>query len=449
MKRILALVLLGAAVSQFAFAQKVVHGEAQLVYVKLKNLDGSISESRVSQPLPVTVRQVDSASVSRTRGGLALPPSPLRGGGGWGMSGVSANQTVYKNDTGDFFVAANGPSCLDDLVLTAAGNGKAWKIVTFGVHLSDNSRVGKFLVRWRGYDTYTAELGPGVMAFSGEFFDAGFYLNRNIFPPTAPEDATFMVTVDLTQSPAFIVPDQVCYLAQQFREPHVVGFPPQEDGEGAFTTVWNTFANNGPQIGLSEDLFWYDSPPDGIYDETEVDMFDPKEGGLGAGNFLFTVEVASSPTTVVNPFSYTWYRGDHLSGNVGSLWFDDENYNVARSGAVPIPTEAPAQIIVESFSPTGTPTSMRIDAQAKVSTPGLSMRIELWNFTTSQWVQVANGSVGLTDTTLIGFSATPGQCVEAGTGTIRAKVSFYVTGVTATWLWNVSVDRIVWTITSP
>ncbi len=449
MKRYIALVLLAAAVSQPAFAQEVSYGEAQLVYVKVKNPDGSISSSRVNQTLPVTIRQVKKSKLPSGLKGPSLFPSPLRDRGGLGLAGASSNQTVYQNELGEFFVAAQGPSCLDDMVLTAGGNGKAWKIVTFGVHLSDNSRTGKFLVRWRGYDTYTSQQGPGVMAFSGEYFDSGFYLERNIFPPTLPEDATFMVTVDITQSPVFIVPDQVCYLAQQFRVPHVVGFPPQEDGEGSFTTVWNTFANNGPQVGLSEDLFWYDSPADGVYDETEIDMFDPKDGGLGAGNFLFTIEVASSPTTVVNPFSFNWFRGTHMSGNVGSLWFDDGNYNVGQSGATPIVTEAPAQIVVESFSPTNTPTAMRIDAQAKVSTVNLAMKVELWNFTTSQWVQVANGPVGTSDTTLIGFSANPGQCVQAGTSTIRAKVSFYRTGATPVFVWTASVDRIVWTISSP
>lgn len=448
MKRYIALVLLAAAVSQPAFAQEVSYGQAQLAYVKVKNPDGSVSSSRVNQTLPVTVRQVEKARVPFGRRGPSLSPSPLRGGGGLGMAGASSNQTVYQNEIGDFFVAAEGPSCLDDMVLTAGGNGKAWKIVTFGVHLSDNSRTGLFLVRWRGFDTYTTQQGPGVMAFSGEYFDYGFYLDRAIFPPTLPENATFMVTIDFTQSPVFIVPDQVCYLAQQFRQPHPLG-PDFEDGEGPFTTVWNTFANNGPQIGLSEDMFWYDSPPDGVYDETEVDMFDPKEGGLGAGNFLFTIEVASSPTTVVNPFSFNWVRGEYVSGNVGSLWFDDGNYNVGRSGASQFPSDPPAQIMVESFSPTNTPTAMRIDAQAKVSSPGISMRVQLWNFTTSQWVQVANGPVGMTDTTLIGFSATPGQCVQAGTGTIRAKVNFYVTGTTISWVWTASVERIVWTISSP
>lgn len=361
---------------------------------------------------------------------------------------MPANLTTYQNEFGTYFVAAEGPSCLDDQVHTAAGNGVPWKIVKFGVHISNDSRTGKFLVRWRGYETFTGSLGPGVSAFSDEFFDAGFYIERNQFPPTPPGQSTFIVTGDLTLNPIFVVPNQTCFLASQFRQPHPLG-PLFEDGEGPFTTEWNVFANNGPQIGTSEDLFWYDSPADGIYDETEVDAFDPEEGGAGAGNFVFKTEIGSGPTQTVNPFMFNWIRGTFLSGNVGSLWFDDSNYNVARAGFTLFPGEPPAQVVVESLSPTANPAAMRFDVDAKASTPGLSMKVELFNFVTNQYVQVVAGPVGTADTALIGFSATPAQCVQPGTNTIRAKVSFYRTGITLQWPWTVSVDRTAWSITSP
>jgi hypothetical protein len=133
--------------------------------------------------------------------------------------------TSYQNEFGTYFVAAEGPSCLDDQVHISAGNGKPWKIVKFGVHISSDSRTGKFLVRWRGYETFTGNLGQGVSAFSDEFFDAGFYIERNQFPPTPPGQSTFMITGDLTQNPIFVVPNQTCYLASQFREPHPLGQP--------------------------------------------------------------------------------------------------------------------------------------------------------------------------------------------------------------------------------
>lgn len=280
------------------------------------------------------------------------------------------------------------------------------------------------------------------MAFSGEMFDFGFYLNRNLFPANSD---TFEVTADLSLNPIAIVQNQTCFLAQQFREPQT----PVEQGEGQFTSTWNVFSNSGPQIGTSQDLFWYDFEPDGIYDETEVDQFDPEQGGAGAGNYRFEIEVGGGSTNVVNPANFAWVRGDHQSGNLGSLWFIDNNYNVGKAGVVPFLTMPPAQIQVESFSPSNTPAGLRVDVVAKVNSPNLAMRLELWKFSTSQYVQVASSPVGFGNTTLIGFAATPNQFVDPSTGMVRAKVSFYATGPTPLIAWNALVDQIVWTITSP
>jgi hypothetical protein len=444
MKRIFALVLLAALGAAVTPAQSVTHATAKIAFIKVKNADGSTTEFRGGGTFPVTIRQIDAVPVG-TLGRVIPRPKGLFERG---RDLLGVNTTVYQNmEQALNFVAANGASCLDDKVHIASGNNKAWKIVTFGVHLADNSRNGEFLVRWRGFDTYTAGLGPNVMAFSGEYFDFGFYLDRADFPPTAPEDATFAVTGDLTLNPVFIVPNQICYMAQQFREPHPGG-PSQEDGEQPFTMVWNVFANNGPQIGSSEDMFWYDSPADGVYDETEVDMFDPKEGGEGAGNFLFTAEVASGNTTTVSPFSATWFRGNPTGGNVGSLWFDDSSYMTAKAGLVLFPSEPPAQLVVETFSPTQNPAGLRFDVNAKVNTPGLAMRIELFNFSTNQYVQVWQGAATMSDQSAIGFATTPPQYVSSG-GLLRAKVSFLRTGLTLLYPWTASVDMVRWTVTSP
>jgi hypothetical protein len=333
-------------------------------------------------------------------------------------------------------------------VILPSGNNKAWKIVDFGVFLTNASRTGEFLVRWRGFSTYVADQGAGVMAFTNSQFDFGFYLDRADFPPGPATGQAYLVTADISLNPLAIVPNQVCYFAQQFRQPHPGG-PLFENGEGPFTNVWNVFANNGPQIGASQDQFVFDFPADGIYDETEWDQFDANEGGAGAGSFLLKVQVGSGNTTTVNPFTFNWFRGVLLSGSIGSLWFSDNTYNVARSGLVLFPGEAPAQLIVESFSPTFTPAGIRVDAEARANTPGLTMTIDMWNFVTSSWQTTGSAPVGTTDSLLQGFTPTPVQCVQAGTGIVRAKLSFRRTGLTLVYPWTVSVDQLNWTISTP
>ena len=417
----------------------------RLEFCKLRNPDGTVSNVS-GVPINVTITPI-TADTYKARTATLRPPAPfaeLTLGVSAKPAFLPANETVYKNDLGSNFVAEEGNSCLDDMTLTAGADNKAWKIVTFGVHLATTSRTGKFLVRWIGWETYTTGRGAGVSAFDDQLFDAGFYLERGTFSSGSD---TFQLTIDLTASPIFIVPNQTCYFAQQYREPHVVGSPPAEDGEGQFTSTWNVFSNQGPQVGGSEDLFWFDDPqPDGVYDETEVDNFGTENPG--AGNFFFEIAVASTNTQDLNPISFQWLRGQAVSGTLGSLWFDDQSYLVGRKFFVLNAAEAPIQLVTETFSPTQAITSLRIDVDAKVSTSGLGMKIELYNFTTNQYVQVYNAAASTSDLRGIGFAANPSQFVQSGTNTIRAKTSFYQIGIVLNNGWTASVDQVQWKVTT-
>lgn len=395
--------------------------------------------------LPVTITSLNSRTVAPIKvkeqpeqhgpfagkGGLFAPASPS-------MSTVTVFQNTVPGST--YIVGETVNSALDDLVLTVQGNNKAWRFVTLGVHLSTPGRTGKFLVRWRAYDQYIPGLGAGNTAFFGEMFDVGFYLERNQFPTT---DSTFQVDIDFSQSPLMIVDDQVCYLAQQFRIPHVVGFPPAEDGEGAFSTEWNVFSDNGPQVGDSEDLFFFDQEPNGIYDETEADAFEIP----GAGTYFFKTGVSSGPTTFLTPSSFTWLKGTLIEGNLAALWFDNGVYMRGRAGATTQAGDSPAQLSVTTFSPTSSPAGIRFDVDFKVNTPGLEVRLYLYNWLLQDYVQIYAGPAFTHDTTVSGVVAFPSLYVGPGSE-ITAKVSFFRTGPVIVWPWTVSIDQTQWVVTS-
>jgi hypothetical protein len=435
MSKRIALVFALALVASVVFAQGSVTTETRVEFCKVRNADGTYSYTK-GAPVRVTIRPMEATLMSEA--GKSKRWSPFKRFGG-GPVPASGDVTVYQNSTGANFVADSSPSCLDDLTLTTAANGKAWKTVNFALHLDTDSRTGKFLVRWRGYETFTSGLGPGVSAFSDEMFDFGFYLERSKFPAGQPD---FTLEVDLTQNPLAIVPNQTCFLAQQFREPQL----PVEQGEGEFTSTWNIFSSDGPQVGQSEDLFYYDSPADGVYDETELDTFAPENPGVA--NFHFKVQVASSPTQSLNPFAYLWQTGTPVAGNLGSLWFDDQAYLVGRAAGDVDRNTPPAMLVTETFAPSPNITSLRIDVDAKANTPGLSMRIELFNFTTGQYVTVYQAATGTSDIRGIGFAATPPEFVQSGTGLLRTRTSFFRTGITLTYPWAVSVDQVQWIVTT-
>ncbi|MCH7944881.1 MAG: hypothetical protein IIC73_02540 [Armatimonadetes bacterium] len=438
-------------------AQDVTLTQAYIAFKNVRNPDGSITRTQGGF-LPIRIEAIDAKVLSLGKGQRGEGESQRgagksrrgekksdseRSGRGFGAPSPFSSQgaVVYQNDGGTPFVGNDTPSVLDDLVLAAGSENKVWTFVKFGVHLSTASRTGLFLVRWQAWETFVAGRGPGVSAFDDLIpkFDFGFYLDRADF---SAADDTFIVTADLRLEPLAAVPNRTCFFAQQFRQPQ---FP--ENGEGPFTDVWNVFADSGPQVGASQDLFYYDTlPPDGIYDELEADNFGP--GFPGAGNFLLNVEVAGQ-TLALNPASFQWIRGNLQSGNLGSLWFDDGSYNVARAGLTLFLGEPPAQLIVETFVSSTNVIGIRFDVVAKVNTPGLNQRVELWNFTTGTWDTLSDGPATTTDSTVLSFATVANDYVAGAPAVVRAKVSWYQTGLTLLWPWTVSVDRVHWVVTLP
>ena len=428
-------------------AQEVVLTEAYIAFKNVRNPDGSITSSQGGF-LPIRIEAIkasDMAHGKNQRGRQRRDNArPSRGFGS--PRPVSAQGiVVYQNDAGPFFFGNQTQSALDDLVFITGSEQKAWTVVSFGVHLSTANRSGNFLVRWQGWQTFVSGRGEGLSAFDNPipFFDFGFYLNRGDF---AAGSDSFLVTVDLSLIPLATVPNLICYFAQQFREPNVVGFPPREDGEGPFTDVWNVFTGGGPQVGSSQDIFFFDTlTADGIYDETEADNFGP--GNEGKANFLLKVQVAGE-TLNLPPGTFQWIRGSLQSGNLGSLWQIDANYNVAQAGFTLFLGEPPAQLVVETFVSRTDATGIRFDVTARVNTPGLNQRVEFWNFITNSWDTVSDGPATTSDSTTFSFAAVPAFYVD-GSLVLRAKVSWYRTGFTLLWPWTVTVDQVHWVIVYP
>lgn len=169
-----------------------------------------------------------------------------------------------------------------------------------------------------------------------------------------------------------------------------------------------------------------------------------------AANNSFTTEIMSwtVPAVVQQPAnSYSWFRGTPMSGNLASLNADDGNYLVARAGFTVSPSEPPAQLVLETVSQSPIVYGIDFNVVAKANTPGLDQRVEAWNFVTGQWTVI--GQTGATTGDSSQFVSVGGnvqQYVEAGTGRIRVKVSWFRTGLTLLWPWSVSVDQAQFSI---
>jgi hypothetical protein len=152
-------------------------------------------------------------------------------------------------------------------------------------------------------------------------------------------------------------------------------------------------------------------------------------------------------TVATVPSAYQWMRGSAVSGGLASLGADDGNYLVAKAGFTLSPSEPPAQLVVESVAPAGQALGLGFEVVAKANTPGLSQRVELFDFSTGQYVPMGTQGATMADSTQsVSVPSGPGNFVQPGTGLVRAKVVWYRSGLTLLWPWSVSVDHAQWKV---
>ncbi|MBA3727086.1 MAG: hypothetical protein H0W86_11740 [Armatimonadetes bacterium] len=342
--------------------------------------------------------------------------------------------TAYHNDNGDSSHFASGgpmPSSLDDIVMTSAGQGAPWRLLTVFWNIEATQQ---FLVRWQVFDTHVPGLPSGESSFSGVIADFGGFFSR-------PEPGFWMITFDIGGQINVTVPDGGCFFAQQFREP-------DPSGEGAFIPfVQPGFGGGGVAVGSSDDVFWFDAnPEDGIYHDDEQDNFG---GPPNEANFLLKIEVGGTQT-VLTPVSFSFFRGSLIGGDLGSLWYSDDDRLRGRPGVVFSTAEFPMQLIAETIAPSNNILTLKFTLEARTSVANMTQRIELFNFVSNSWVQVDSRPSSTSDSTVeVIVTQNIDQYVNSQNRRMRAKISFKPTSTVFVYPWIASLDRTVWTVTTP
>jgi hypothetical protein len=354
---------------------------------------------------------------------------------------------IYRNDNAaDYFYSGFPmPSALDDVTLDPGGIGARWMSMSVGMNFNFDEADTWFFVRWIGYTSFVSGRGAGVSAFDNPTLDFGGALNLFYVNPAILLPGSYKLTFNLSQTSTPVsFPQSQMYFAQQFRM--LDGAPDSP----FFDQIDTVFSGVGVTVGSSADIFWYDNDPagpDGIYDETENDQFDPPH----LSNFLLVIDAQQTGTTDTRlPSSFSYLRGRATGGSLSDLWDSDDSYVTSVPGLVFSSTEAPLQMVIESTAVTTTATAIKLNLEAKASIGNVQQRVHLWNFTTSQWVEVDSRVATTTDSTITTTSpGTPAQFIEAGTRKIRARLSWKSNQVVFSWPWNTKVDRAVWLVTRP
>lgn len=410
---------------------QVHHGTAEVVFGRYLGVDGKVHHVG-GFTIPFTFEKIDARRVGT--------PRKNRGAGDLESP---ADTTIYMNDRGtNYFYTPEMASALDDVSIIPAGNNQKWRLLTLGVNTERT--LGRVMLRLRTWRDFVSGLGAGVSAFYTELWDYGIGIETSQFP--TPGAYKFTLPLYTNSLIDMRVPNQQCFFAQQWREYNIFG-------EGAFleNEMSPIFSGDGgPTIGVSDDLFWYDwdPSPNGIYDETEQDYFG---GAPNEANFLLTATIGQSGTLeTLRPTSYTWFRGTHVAGNVGSLHFSDDNRLQGNRGVVANAQEAPIQLVMESFSSTANITAMSLKVESLVTSTGLQQELQLYNFTTGQYVSIDTRAATLTEQTVnVSVPSNPEQYVEPGSNTVRAKILYRKVGPTSAGNWGCRVDLGNWEVIRP
>jgi hypothetical protein len=146
--------------------------------------------------------------------------------------------------------------------------------------------------------------------------------------------------------------------------------------------------------------------------------------------------------------SFAFLSGTLVSGNLASLHVSDDNRLVGQSGIVLNSSVAPVRIELVGQAPVGTASAMRFTVESSSTSTNIAQMIEMFNFSTGQWVVMDTRATTVTDSTLV-INVTTGAAgfVDPVTGNVRSRIHYRATGPVFAYPWNARLDLVRWTIT--
>lgn len=150
----------------------------------------------------------------------------------------------------------------------------------------------------------------------------------------------------------------------------------------------------------------------------------------------------------LQPTGFSLFRGVGLSGGLAQLVNSDDLRFTAKRGLVQGSQESPITLRIDSLAPFDTASEFKIGLEAQVNSSGLVQRIDLYDYTINNWVNVdaraastdADGDVTITATN-------PNRFIQPGTRAVRAQVRFQPMGPSQSRTWQAKVDRVRFLLT--
>ncbi len=148
----------------------------------------------------------------------------------------------------------------------------------------------------------------------------------------------------------------------------------------------------------------------------------------------------------IQPDSVTALRGQWASGTLVDVFVSDDSYLNYQAQVTANSSEAPVWLIADGASDDPDLSSIQLLMESNAGTPGLTAIVEAWNWTENEYDIVGNWatSFNIDAVVTVDLSGRVSEYVQAGSGSVRARVGWRKTGLTINFPWEVRLDQLVW-----
>ena len=151
------------------------------------------------------------------------------------------------------------------------------------------------------------------------------------------------------------------------------------------------------------------------------------------------------PTEVV-PDSFTTFRGVNISGGLADILESNDSYLKHNPGFTLTGIEAPIWLVFDAALPSDSPGSLSVELESSANTPGLTQTTEVYDWNSGAFVELGSEAASFNSDVVQSVDITPGisDFVESGSGNVRTRVGWRMTGFTLVFPWTVCVDHVAW-----
>lgn len=169
------------------------------------------------------------------------------------------------------------------------------------------------------------------------------------------------------------------------------------------------------------------------------------EGGIDA--FSIDDFVCNDDSVNILPQDVQVVRGRVASGGIADLFESDDSRLVVQPGLTQNPDEPPVWLILSGTSVTESPSQLSFTLETQVDTPGVTQRIELFDFTLGAYEEVDVRIATRMDSVVeVVVKGDPSRFVDPETLELNAQLTFKPPPLVLLFPWSVGIDQAVWTV---